>query len=188
MHGSLGSAAEAVGERTFAPDEIEDVLVSVPAAGVSLVLEPAELKRAPRSEYEGKFSLQYSVASQLVRGHVSVPDFTEEAIADPEVLEVAAKVRYETRDYPTYPQAFPGGVTVRLADGTELEADHAHQKGGPENPLTPAEVCEKFRENASLVLPDDAVAALEEAVLSLEEQADVTAALAPLQLLQAVRA
>ena len=188
MHGSLGSAAEAVGERTFAPDEIEDVLVSVPAAGVSLVLEPAELKRAPRSEYEGKFSLQYSVASQLVRGHVSVPDFTEEAIADPEVLEVAAKVRYETRDYPTYPQAFPGGVTVRLADGTELEADHAHQKGGPENPLTPDEVCEKFRENASLVLPDDAVAALEEAVLSLEEQADVTAALAPLQLLQAVRA
>jgi 2-methylcitrate dehydratase PrpD len=188
MHGSLGSVAQAVGERTFTPTEIDDVLVTVPAAGVSLVLEPAELKRVPRSEYEGKFSLQYSVASQLVRGHVSVADFTEEAITAPEVLEVAAKVRYETREYPTYPQAFPGGVTVRLAGGAQLEADHPYQKGGPENPLTPDEVRGKFRENASLALPDAAVAALEEAVLSLEEQADVAAGLAPLQLLQVVQA
>ncbi len=110
MHGSLGSAAQATAGRTFTSAEIDDVLVRVPAAGVSLVLEPAEQKRVPRSEYEGKFSLQYSVASQLVRGHVSVGDFTDEAITDPEVLAVAAKVRYETREYPTYPQAFPGGV------------------------------------------------------------------------------
>ena len=83
MHGSLGSAAEATAGRTFTPAEIDDVLVRVPAAGVSLVLEPAEQKRVPRSEYEGKFSLQYSVASQLVRGHVSVGDFTDEAISRP---------------------------------------------------------------------------------------------------------
>ena len=64
------------------------------------------------------------------------------------MLAVAGKVRYETRDYPTYPQAFPGGVVVRLADGTSFEADYPHQKGGPENPLSPDEVREKFRENA----------------------------------------
>ena len=152
------------------PDEIEDVLVTVPEAGVSLVLEPAAEKRLPRSEYEGKFSLPYSVASLLVRGHVAVGDFTDEAIADPAVLAVAAKVRYETRDYPTYPQAFPGGVVVRLADGTSFEADYPHQKGGPENPLSADEVREKFRENASLALPDDAVERLEEALLPLDEQ------------------
>lgn len=188
MHGSLGSAAQATAGRTFTSAEIDDVLVRVPAAGVSLVLEPAEQKRVPRSEYEGKFSLQYSVASQLVRGHVSVGDFTDDAITDPEVLAVAAKVRYETREYPTYPQAFPGGVVVRLADGTELEADFPYQKGGPENPLSSDEVREKFRENASLALPDAGVAALDEVVLSLEEQADLTAVLAPLQLLETAHA
>ena len=36
------------------PAEIEDVVVAVPEAGVSLVLEPAEPKVAPRSEYEGE--------------------------------------------------------------------------------------------------------------------------------------
>jgi 2-methylcitrate dehydratase PrpD len=187
MHGSLGAAAEAAGGRTFAAAEIDEVVVRVPEAGVSLVLEPAELKRRPRSEYEGKFSLQYSVASQLVRGHVAVADFTDEAIADPAVLAVAAKVRYETREYSTYPQAFPGATEVRLADGTTVEADFPHQRGGPENPLSADEVREKFRENASLALPDAAVTALEEAVLALEEQSDLAAALAPLQLREVAR-
>ena len=188
MHGSLGAAAEGAAGRTFAADEIEDVLVTVPSAGVSLVLEPVAEKQRPRSEYEGKFSLQYSVASLLVRGHVGVSDFTDEAIADPEVLAVAARVRHETRDYPSYPQAFPGGTVVRLADGSTFEADFAHQKGGPENPLTADEVREKFRGNASLALDDAAVERLEEALLSLDEQDDVTAALAPLVLAEAVPA
>ena len=186
MHGSLGAADEGAAGRTFAPEEIRDVLVTIPEAGVSLVLEPAAEKRAPRSEYEGKFSLPYSVASLLVRGHVAVGDFTDEAIADPAVLAVAAKVRYETRDYPTYPQAFPGGVRVRLADGNSFEADYPHQKGGPENPLSQAEVREKFRENALLALGEPAVERLEHALLELEEQDDLMAALAPLAQLEAV--
>jgi 2-methylcitrate dehydratase PrpD len=185
MHGSLGAAAQAVGGRTFAPQEIDEVVVRVPAAGVSLVLDPPEQKRVPRSEYEGKFSLQYSIASLLVRGHVAVGDFTDEAIADPDVLAVAAKVVHETRDYPTYPQAFPGGALIRLADGTALEAEFPYQQGGPENPLSADEVRAKFRDNAALALPAAGVEALEEAVLTLEQQADVTAALAPLVLREA---
>jgi 2-methylcitrate dehydratase PrpD len=186
MHGSLGAATEAAEGRTFTADEIAEVVVTVPEAGVSLVLEPAAEKQRPRSEYEGKFSLQYSVASQLVRGHVAVADFTDEAITDPAVLAVAAKVRYETRDYPTYPRAFPGGVRVRLADGTSFEGDYAYQRGGPENPLTADEVREKFRENASLALGDAAIEQLERALLALDELHDVTAALAPLTLAEAV--
>src|SRR5581483_4265821 len=118
MHGSLGAAADATAGRTLRPEEIADVVVTVPAAGVALVLEPAEQQQRPRSDYEGKFSLQYSVASMLVRGHVGVSDFTDEAIADAAVLAVASKVRYETPDYPSYPQAFPGGVRVTLTDGS----------------------------------------------------------------------
>jgi 2-methylcitrate dehydratase PrpD len=188
MHGSLGAAAEGAAGRTFAPEEIAGVLVTVPEAGVSLVLEPTAEKVTPRSEYEGKFSLQYSIASLLVRGHVSVGDFTDEAIADPAVLAVARKVRYETRPYPTYPQAFPGGAVVQLANGTSFEADYPHQKGGPENPLSPDEVREKFRDNASLALPDAAIEALEDALLSLDEADDVAAVLAPLALTEAVPA
>jgi 2-methylcitrate dehydratase PrpD len=180
MHGSLGATSEAAGGRVFTADEIDDVLVTVPAAGVSLVLEPAEAKVAPRTDYEGKFSLQYSTAAMLARGHVGVADYTDEGIADPDVLAIARKVRYETPDYPTYPQAFPGGVRIRLADGSLLEADLAHQKGGPENPFSADDVRAKFQGNATLALADSAVQALEEAILALDELDDLRAALAPL--------
>src|SRR5207248_3175504 len=52
IHGSLGATGTLCDG--LDPDEIEDVLVTIPEAGVSLVLEPAGPKVAPRSEYEAK--------------------------------------------------------------------------------------------------------------------------------------
>jgi 2-methylcitrate dehydratase PrpD len=135
------------------------------------VLEPAAAKVAPRTEYEGKFSLQYSTAAMLVHGQVGLKTYTADALAEPRVLELARKVRYETRDYETYPAAFPGGVRVRLRDGRELDADFPHQLGAPENPMTAEQVRAKFRENAALA--GGGFEALEEVVLTLEDAADV---------------
>jgi 2-methylcitrate dehydratase PrpD len=178
IHGSLGATATLLDDVT--PEEIEDVLVWVPEAGVPLVLEPAATKVAPRSEYEAKFSLQYSTAAMLVHGRVGVQSYTDEAIADPRVLSLAAKVRYEPREYGSYPAAFPGGVRIRTKDGRTLEADFPYQRGGPENPMTVDEVRAKFRGNASLALGDSALESLEEAVLSLEAQDDLRAVFAGL--------
>ena len=139
------------------------------------------VKRAPRTEYEGKFSLPYSTAALLVRGEVGVETYTEKAIGDPVVLEVAGRVRYEIRPYPSSGRAFPGGIRIRLRDGRTLEADCPHQKGAPENPLAPADVRAKFRRNAALALSPPAMAALESAILGLDGVEDLTAALASLR-------
>jgi 2-methylcitrate dehydratase PrpD len=152
----------------------------VPEAGVPLVLEPVGSKAAPRSEYEAKFSLQYSAAAMIVHGRVGVWSYTDEAIAEQRVLDLAKRVRYETKPYPTYPAAFPGGVRIRTRDGRTLEADLPHQRGGPENPMSSEEVREKFRDNAGLALDTDTSEQLEEAVLALEEVDDLRSALAPL--------
>jgi 2-methylcitrate dehydratase PrpD len=171
IHGSLGAASSLLG--SVRPDEIEEITVWVPAAGVPLVLEPAETKLAPRSEYEAKFSLQYSVAAMLVHGQVGVRSYSDGAIADRAVLALAAKVRHESREYESYPAAFPGGIRIRTTDGRTFEADLPHQRGAPENPMTADEVRAKFRENASLALADAELEALERAVLSVEERDDV---------------
>jgi 2-methylcitrate dehydratase PrpD len=173
IHGSLGATAS-LGSVDI--DEIEEIVVTVPEAGVSLVLEPADSKVAPRNEYEGKFSLQYSTAAMLVHGRVGLTSYTADALADPRVLELARKVRYETKDYQTYPAAFPGGVRILLRDGHELKADFPHQLGAPENPMSAEQVREKFRENASLA--GGSFDALEAAILSLEEVAEVRGLLA----------
>jgi 2-methylcitrate dehydratase PrpD len=179
MHGAVGATAEAAAGG-LSPDDVEEIVVTVPAAGVDLVLEPASAKLAPRTTYEAKFSLQYSAAAMLVHGRCGVSTYAHDAIRDPRVLELARRVRYEVKDYPTYPAAFPGGVQITMRDGRTLEADLPHQRGGPENPMTVGEVREKYRENAGLALDEAAVEALEEAVLTLEEQDDLRSALAPL--------
>ena len=143
---------------------------------MALVLEPVAAKVAPRTDYEGKFSLQYSTAAMLVHGHVGLTTYTPAALADPAVLALAGKVRYETREYASYPAAFPGGVRITLRDGRTLEADFPHQLGAPENPMSAEQVREKFRENAALA--GGGFDELEQTILALEHAADVRGLLA----------
>jgi 2-methylcitrate dehydratase PrpD len=188
MHGVLGALAEVMGERRLKPHEVDDVVVTVPERAVPIVLEPQAAKQAPRTPYEGKFSLQFSVAAQLAHGRPGLDTYTAAAIADPEVLGLARRVRYEVRPYEEAAKAFPGGVRVRLADGRVLARDLLYQPGAPENPAAPGEVRAKFRDNAGLALPDDQVAALETHILGLEHHDDLTAVLAPLGRLSAAAA
>jgi 2-methylcitrate dehydratase PrpD len=169
IHGSLGATGSLLDE--LDPAEVEDILVWTPEAGVSLVLEPAELKAAPRTDYEGKFSLQYSTAAMLVNGRVGLDTYTPDALGDERVLGLAGKVRYETREYDSYPGSFPGGVRITLRDGRTLEADLPYQLGAPENPMTEDQVRAKFRDNAALA--GGASDALEAAILELEARDDV---------------
>ena len=175
VHASLDAAAQALAETPVRTEDIEEIVALTTEAGVSLVLEPLADKHRPRTEYEAKFSLPYSIAWLLVHGHVDVSTYTDQAIADPDVLALAAKVRYEVKDYDTYPRAFPGGVRIHTRDGRTLEAELPYQRGGHENPMSAEQVREKFRTNAALALSAAEVEALEEAVTALERSGDLGA-------------
>lgn len=175
LHASVDAAAEVVAATSVRIEDIEEIVALTTEAGVSLVLEPLADKYRPRSEYEAKFSLPYSIAALLVRGHVDVSTYTDAAISDPEVLELARKVRYEVKDYDTFPGAFPGGVRIRTRDGRTLEAELPYQRGGAENPMTAAQVREKFRANAELALAPEEVEALEGSIMTLERLEDLRA-------------
>jgi 2-methylcitrate dehydratase PrpD len=173
LHAAVDAAAAAARAGDVTADQIEEIVVVVPPVAVPVVLEPSEQKVAPRSEYEAKFSLQYSVAAMLVHGDLDVTSYTAGAIADPEVLRLAARVRYEARDFPTYPGSFPGGARITTRDGRTLEAQLDHQRGGAENPMSAEEVVRKFRTNALLSLPGDRVDDLQLAVSELASRPDV---------------
>ena len=105
----------------------------------------------PQTPYAGKFSLQYCVASALCRGHVGLADFTPEAIGDPTVRRLLSRISasmdqgYEAR----YPAEWPSGIRLTLANGSILSAAVDHPRGDPENPITPDELTDKFRQLAA---------------------------------------
>jgi hypothetical protein len=82
---------------------------------------------------------------------------------------LSKKVRYVLDPTIDYPRHFSGHVKVMLKDGSVLEENQPHPRGGLEDPLPPAEIQAKFRANAALVLPGEKIEAIARAVDHLEE-------------------
>jgi 2-methylcitrate dehydratase PrpD len=149
-------------------DAIEHIECRVPAGEVPIVCEPVDVKRRPRTSYDAQFSLPFSVASAFIDGAVGLDTYAPARLADPRILALADRVSHVIDPEAQFPRSFPGWVRVRLKDGRELEARVPHGRGGPDRPLPPEALVEKFRDNARRALPAARVAALEQAVLGLD--------------------
>jgi 2-methylcitrate dehydratase PrpD len=152
-----------------ASEKIAEIVCRTAEGPVHRLWEPLADKQRPTSSYGAKFSLPYSIAVMHVRGRAGLEEFSEEAIADRKLLELAAKVRYELDPTIDYPRHFSGHVKVRMLDGTVLEENQPHPRGGFEDPLPPQEVEEKFRANARLALPASKVDGIVDTVNRLEQ-------------------
>jgi 2-methylcitrate dehydratase PrpD len=183
VHAPVDALAQLVAEHGLGAEDVERLVAVSDATGESLVLHPLADKLRPRTVYDAKFSLPYCLAALLVHGRLDVTSFTPEAIAEPDVLDVAARVDYEVKEYAPAPDAFSGGVRVETRDGRTLEAELRHQRGGSENPMAFEDVVEKYRANAALGLDEPDASELETTVLALEHAPDVSM----LQLLSRVR-
>jgi len=110
--------------------------------------EPLADKQRPPNGYAAKFSTPYCIAAGLLRGHVGFDAFSDDAANDPDVRGLAAKVRYRIDPANPYPREFTGHLRARLRDGSVVEERQPHLRGGAREPLTRADIEEKFRSNA----------------------------------------
>lgn len=111
----------------------------------------------PRTPYEARFSLQYCVASALLRGRVGLTEFTPESIDDPVVRRWLPRV--ECRADPEIEAAYPDEWRCRVrlvrSSGEPVEAAVDAPRGDPENPLSAQEIESKFRELVTRAGHDD---------------------------------
>ncbi|MET8877950.1 MmgE/PrpD family protein [Nocardia sp. NPDC004604] len=138
------------------PGSITALTLGLPAPVVHAIGEPRAAKIRPSSGYHGAFSGPFTVAAALLGGGglgVSHADFTDAAVRSADRLALAAKVRVipDAQCTSIFPQQFPAVLTAELADGSSHVERIAVNRGGPENPLTPAELLTKFRINAERV-------------------------------------
>jgi 2-methylcitrate dehydratase PrpD len=173
IHGCLDAAAALRQAEGWAAEDVSAITVAVPDPAIPLVLEPVTAKARPRTPYDAKFSLPYSIATMLVRGRVDLSSYFSEALEDADVVALAARVRHERRAFATYPAAFPGWVRLEGPDGEVVERECPYQGGSPENPLAHDDVVRKFRLNAGLALQPDEARALEQALLSIDAVDDL---------------
>ena len=138
--------------RRIRADDVVDMVCDVGEGTVHRLWEPLAGKQRPANGYAGKFSTPYCIAAGLVRGQkglsVGLSDFSDDAVRDPAVLALAAKVRYRIDPQNPYPKNFTGHIRASLRDGSVVEEQQPHMRGGAQEPLSRADIEEKFLLNA----------------------------------------
>jgi 2-methylcitrate dehydratase PrpD len=129
--------------------DIEKIVCEAAEGTVHRLWEPLAAKRRPPNGYAAKFSQPYCIAAGLVLGNAGLDAFSDERVRDPRLLAVAAKVRYEIDPANPYPTEFTGHLRAHLKDGRVLEERQPHFRGGAHEPLSRAELEQKFRLNCA---------------------------------------
>ncbi|MBT6093552.1 MAG: MmgE/PrpD family protein [Rhodospirillaceae bacterium] len=152
------------------PDDVEAITVGTYAKGVEICGTPD-----PKTLYEAKFSLEYVMAAALVTGRVRFAAFTDELLADPVMRANMAKIKCHVDDAAeaAFPSRRSAVVEITTKDGQTLEHYSPTRKGDPDNPLSDAELEDKYRELSEPVIGVDAAEALRQRVWEIDKVDDL---------------
>ena len=176
-HLALDATTQLLGRETFAASDVDriDVLVD---------FDPPRslIHSRPTGGLEGKFSMQYCLAAEIIDGRVGLATFTDEQVMRPEAQDLIPRI--EMRRHP----GFEGQtswteanhrVEVHLKDGRVITEQADRATTGALRGVTCDEVRAKFRDCATVALDEgDAAEAL--AMLDNLEDAGPAARLAEL--------
>ena len=162
-------------------EAIASIEALVPHQVIPIVCEPAASKQRPANAYDAQFSIPFLVAAAWLRGRMTLAELEPEALSDPAILALAARVGYSIDPDSPFPRTYSGELVVRLHDGRTLRHREAVNRGAPDRPLTNADIVEKYRGNAATALSPGATARIEHAVLSFprHQAAALADAIAP---------
>ena len=141
--------ARRLAARGIEADDIKEIVCEVAEGTVHRLWEPLSDKQRPRNGYAAKFATPYLLATGFVHGGVGLGAFTDSAIHEPQVLALAAKVKFVIDPQNPYPNNYAGHIRAILKDGSVIEERQPHLRGGAQEPLTRRDVTDKFALNGA---------------------------------------
>lgn len=177
IHGCADAAIELGG--LVDVGDIASVEAFLPRDTMPIVAEPAHAKERPSTDYEAKFSAQFVVATCLIKRRFNLPELQDDALRDPQVRDLATRVKCSIDPASAFPEFFSGGVRIVLKDGRELFRHVRVNSGAGERALDTEAVAAKFMASASLAVDEARAASVRDMVLDLENRsvAELAAAL-----------
>ncbi|MBZ5569973.1 MAG: MmgE/PrpD family protein [Acidobacteriia bacterium] len=173
-HAPISAVLDLVREHNLKAEQVEKVYIRSLARAANILSDPS--KYDPRSKETADHSLPYVIAAALVDRQVTPAQFTPEKIMDPAIRAQLPKV--EVVGDPEIEKVFPALqrviVTIRTTSAQEFTKQLDYPKGDPRNPLSDAEIEEKFTALAGPVMGRAAQKKVREAVWNLEKLDSVT--------------
>jgi len=159
------------------PEQVKSITVYTNSeqilSHIGSIIEPEDVLGA-------QFSLPFSMAMRLHHGGRGVNggngfwDYPHVDLQDPQLLATARNVRCVVPDKSEWSAVDKGaGIEVETTDGRRLREIVAYSKGLPENPMSEAEVKEKFRSLVAPILPKGRPQQIIAAVDAIESIRDI---------------
>src|SRR5947208_2980768 len=167
-HTPISAVLDLVKRNDLHPDQVTKIQIRSLARAADILSDPS--KYDPRSKETADHSLPYVIAAALVERQVTPSQFTMEKIMDPAIrgqmqkVEVIADAEIE-RVFPALQRVI---VHIDTRDGRSFNKQLDFPKGDPRNPLTDADIEEKFAALANGVLTSAAQQRVRDAVWNLE--------------------
>ncbi len=171
-HAAIDASVDALERLDADPESISSVSVETHRQAYDSTAVPRDRKLRPEGTVDAQFSLPFVVGVAALHGEVLPTHLSGEALRDATVLDIAERVTVEATDEFTDPYPATNGARVAVtADGTTEVAQTDHPSGDPANPLSTADLREKFRGlvGPSVADPD----ALADRVLTIGSESSV---------------
>jgi len=173
-HAFIESVFKLQRQHAIKAGEVKQITCYIHPDAARTVCEPAPSKRRPESGYHAKFSLPFAVAAALVDQEVTLKTFTDEKARDPQILRVADLVDHQIDPDSPYPATYPARLEIRTHDGRVLAHHQPHNKGSRENPMSAAEIKDKFYANAMHKITRKQADEIYSCIIALEDLKDIS--------------
>ena len=173
-HTPISAVLDIVKSNDLKPEQVEKVQIRSLARAADILSDPS--KYDPRSKETADHSLPYVIAAAIAERQVTPVQFEMKKIMDPTIRAQLKKV--EVVADPEIEKVFPALqrviVNLTTTDGRTFTKQLDYPKGDPRNPLSDAEVEEKFAALAEGVLSEGAQKKLKHAIWDLEKAGSVS--------------
>lgn len=159
-HRAMDGLLELIERHGFSAGEVAAIHVRAPATHLANLMYTE-----PETALQAKFSLEYALASLLLTGGCTLADFTDAAVARPEVRALYPLVHRHAVDKAE--GEFPTEVEVMLADGRCFAATVAMPAGSLAAPFTSGQLWAKYESCTAGLLAPGAAPALRAALANL---------------------
>jgi 2-methylcitrate dehydratase PrpD len=145
IHPTIDGCIQLRNQHKLSAEQIERIELKVHP----LVLELTG-KKAPQTGLDGKFSVYFAAALAIVEGRAGIAEFSDAMARDARIVALRDRVSVSIDKAMHEDQA---RIAITLKDGRRLEKFIEHAKGSVEQPMTDAELEEKYAGLAEGVLP-----------------------------------
>jgi 2-methylcitrate dehydratase PrpD len=174
-HAHIDALFRILNEDNIRPEDIMQITGKIGISGL-MMFDPLDKKRNPETSPDAKASLPFTLAVAATKGKIAIGDFSPEALKEPAILEMAKKVNYKFEEDLEATGLRPGIVELNTKAGKVYSKRVDYPYGHPQNPITLADLIEKFRDCVSYSakpLPKDSVNKAIDLLLNLEKVKDV---------------